>query len=81
MSVPLIVKNILAIIFSFYLINSQFYGGLWTKLDWYGLAYSLIFFFEVYSVNKQINKIMNRPRNNPQGMNDKKSQLLTGNVN
>ena len=39
------------------------------------------FFFEVYSVNKQINKIMNRPRNNPQGMNDKKSQSLTGNVN
>ena len=55
----LIMKNILAIIFCFYLINSLFYGGFCTKLDLYGLPYSLML-FEVYVVNKQINEIMNR---------------------
>ena len=76
----LVMKNILVITFSSYLINSPFYGGIWTKLDWYRLSHSF-FSFEVYSVNKQINKIMNRPKYNPQGMNDKKSQPLTGNAN
>ena len=28
--------------------------------------------FDEYSVDKQINKIINRPKNDPQGMNDKK---------
>ena len=44
-------------------------------------CHTLFFSFEVYSVNKQINKRMNRPKYNPQGMNDKKSQPLTGNAN
>ena len=81
MSVPVIMENILAIIFSFYLINSLFYNGLWNNLDWYGLSYfKFLLLFDVYSVNKQINKIINRPKKNPQVMIDKISQPLTGNV-
>ena len=37
--------------------------------------------FELYSVNKQINEIMNRRRNNPQSKNEKLRQPFTGNVN